>query len=290
MPKRFTDTEKWNDPWFRRLHPDTKLVWDFITCRCDAAGVWEPDREDAEFRIGKKIDWPLVMNQLLDKDTDPVLFDGESKPNKPRISLLPGGRWQILGFISFQYGNLSHDCKPHLKVYELIKKHDLLIEAREDNGGRDKPSSTDGPAAYSPDFLEFYSLYPSKEAKDAAFRKYRAVRKRGISQEKLLAGVKNYLQYIEEKKPEFIKYPATWLNGGCWNDEYNQADRRPAGGAILKEELKGLLKILKEGGKIKDSDYAKLPTITRRGMVASCEPDGTFWTLKTKKEKAKCET
>ncbi len=52
MPKRFTDSEKWKDPWFRKLPPPGKLLLLFLYDRCDIAGFWEIDMEAAAFEIG----------------------------------------------------------------------------------------------------------------------------------------------------------------------------------------------------------------------------------------------
>jgi hypothetical protein len=52
MSKRFTETEKWKDPWFRRLSPSEKLVFLFLIENCDNAGFYEPDTETMSFHIG----------------------------------------------------------------------------------------------------------------------------------------------------------------------------------------------------------------------------------------------
>jgi len=41
--KRFTETLKWDDPWFRELHGSHKLVFLYILDRCNNAGFWEVD-------------------------------------------------------------------------------------------------------------------------------------------------------------------------------------------------------------------------------------------------------
>lgn len=43
--KRFTETEKWHDPWFRSLPAPSKLVFMYLTDRCNNAGFMELDKE-----------------------------------------------------------------------------------------------------------------------------------------------------------------------------------------------------------------------------------------------------
>lgn len=41
--KRFTETNKWDDPWFRDLRGAWKLVFLYVIDRCNNAGFWEVD-------------------------------------------------------------------------------------------------------------------------------------------------------------------------------------------------------------------------------------------------------
>lgn len=47
--RRFTETNKWDDPWFRGLAGAHKLVFLYIIDRCDNAGFWEIDMESVRF-------------------------------------------------------------------------------------------------------------------------------------------------------------------------------------------------------------------------------------------------
>ena len=97
--------------------------------------------------------------------------------------------------------------------------------------GRDntqRPETRDQKEKYikiDADFKDWYAAYPRHVAPDAAERAYRVARKKADA-ETLLAGIEVY----RETKPDYAdwKYPATWLNGGCWRDEAD-SDQGPNG-------------------------------------------------------------
>lgn len=111
MAKRFTDSEKWNDPWFRRLSPELKCFWSFVLDRCDAAGVWKVDMDLASFNIGR----PLTEEEVL-------------KAMPGRFRKLDTERWWVTKFIPFQYGELNEACRPHAAVLRSLKEHGLFKE------------------------------------------------------------------------------------------------------------------------------------------------------------------
>jgi hypothetical protein len=67
------------------------------------------------------------------------------------------------------------------------------------------------------DFMDWYMAYPRKEARAAAEKAYTKARSKA-SQEVLVAGAERYAA-DPNRVGEFTKLPATWLNGGCWDDE-----------------------------------------------------------------------
>ena len=105
--KRFTETQKWEDPWFRKLPPEMKLLWQWILDRCDSAGVIDPDLELASFQIG----YQYPMDTLSEFGN--------------RVLALDGGKFFIPKFIEFQYGKLSEDCRAHGPAFQSLKKHGL---------------------------------------------------------------------------------------------------------------------------------------------------------------------
>ena len=77
-------------------------------------------------------------------------------------------------------------------------------------------------------FAEFYRVFPRHVARGAAERAYRRIIKNGEATEaELLAGAMRYAAVQDGKDPNYVKHPATWLNGKCWRDEPMPAAARP---------------------------------------------------------------
>lgn len=52
MTRRFTETSKWEDKWFRKLPLAAKVLFEFLRDKCDVAGFWQIDPETASFFTG----------------------------------------------------------------------------------------------------------------------------------------------------------------------------------------------------------------------------------------------
>ena len=107
--KRFVDTQLWQKEWFMELEPENKCAFMFLTSQCDSVGVWCPNFKLAEMMIGQKINWSEL----------PKKCNGN-------IKILENGKWFLIDFCRFQYGELSENCKPHVSYIKLLNKHGLL--------------------------------------------------------------------------------------------------------------------------------------------------------------------
>ena len=110
MAKRFTDTDKWKKPWFRKLKPIYKIFWIYLTDNCDKSGIWEVDFELAQMFIGKK----------LNIDETKEAF------SKQFIELDHGKRWFLVDFVEFQYGELNKNNPAHKNVIKDLSNRNLL--------------------------------------------------------------------------------------------------------------------------------------------------------------------
>ena len=113
MSKRFTDTNKFDDPWYCNLSNTAKLAWEYILAKCDNAGVWEPNYKLANACI-EGVDWADVGKQFGD-----------------RIIVLNNGKWWAWKFVEFQCGELSPSCKPHQNVIRLLRQHGIYEQLLE---------------------------------------------------------------------------------------------------------------------------------------------------------------
>jgi hypothetical protein len=116
MPKRFTETLKWDDPWFRALSPDAKLLWFWLVDKCDNAGIITPDFALCEFQTGIK----RAFERMSEIES--------------RVAEISEGKFIICKFIEFQHGKLSRDCKAHNPAFASLAKHGMIDENGEIKG------------------------------------------------------------------------------------------------------------------------------------------------------------
>lgn len=107
MAKRFTDSEKWDDPWFAELPSKYKLFWIYLLDECDHAGVWKVNFRKAHFMIGESLEQAEVLRYVSD-----------------RVQKIDESYWLILKFVNFQYGSLNAS-KTAVSARRILEKHGL---------------------------------------------------------------------------------------------------------------------------------------------------------------------
>jgi hypothetical protein len=76
-------------------------------------------------------------------------------------------------------------------------------------------------------FEEFWRTYPRRKDKRAAERAWRSALKRKIDPEVIILAARKFAQVNIGQDQQFIKYPATWLNAGAYENELES--RSPSG-------------------------------------------------------------
>lgn len=80
------------------------------------------------------------------------------------------------------------------------------------------------PDDWPDDFADiFWRSYPLKRDKAAVFKKLALIRKtKLVTWVKMIGAVRAYIATADS---QFLKYPLTWLNKGCWDDELAEKPR-----------------------------------------------------------------
>jgi DNA-binding transcriptional ArsR family regulator len=68
-------------------------------------------------------------------------------------------------------------------------------------------------------FGAFWLTYPKRKAKEEAKEAWIAAIERGADPQHIIAAAKTYAHERMGQDAQFTKYPATWLNKGCYDDE-----------------------------------------------------------------------
>ena len=85
--KRFTDAEKWKDPFFENLNNNFKLIWLYLLDDCDNAGIWNKSIKRLNFHCNTSISQEELL-EVFKKRLQPITED----------------KWFIPKFMEFQYG------------------------------------------------------------------------------------------------------------------------------------------------------------------------------------------
>lgn len=109
MAKRFTDSEKFSDTWYRKLSLLQKAMWEYLLAECNHAGILENfDLEMMSFKIGAEV----------------TIHDLEAF--KERIVFLKDNTLFIPKFVEFQYGKLNPEkSKVHKSVVKELNKYSI---------------------------------------------------------------------------------------------------------------------------------------------------------------------
>ena len=117
MVKRFIDSDIFSKRWFRVLSAEEKVLWLLITNQCTYDGFWEHDKEVVKFYCGYDGDIPDIIKAKLGMHK----IDDE--------------QWFLKNWVSFQYGKLRTNLRPHKRIIERIKSKgldDLFPELEEE--------------------------------------------------------------------------------------------------------------------------------------------------------------
>lgn len=131
-----------------------------------------------------------------------------------------GQSWDKVGNFSDNKNKDLAYARIDNNINNTIKEEKEKKEIKKENTKRKK--------SFSNEFEEWWKECPKKVSKDDAFRKFNTILAGNIATfDELMAGIKRYSEHCREENTEnhYIKHPSTWLNQGCWKDEYKSEKR-----------------------------------------------------------------
>jgi len=166
-----------------------------------------------------------------------------------------------------QIVNFSKHQNPHMKEKaseippppgfeaETSGKHHTSTRQAPCKNGENEDETPDGeapaaeestPSLQEQRFAEFWTAYPLKKAKQTAWRAWSKIKPTAELFEKIMAAIDKSKRSEEWTKENgrFIPHPATWLNGGRWDDEMREvtpggSNEQPTGGGNVGAAFQG---------------------------------------------------
>lgn len=223
MAKRFTDTNKYKNPFIRGLQGPYKVLWDYLYHDCDHAGIWIVDFEIAQIYVGA--DLCIGRNEAL----------GVFNSDKKRIIEINNGeKWFIPGFIEFQYGKLNKENRAHKSVIDILTKNKIKIDdkglVRSLEGCKDKDKDKDKDLDKDKEFHDFFEkarkIYPGKKRGHKTelenfIKKHKDWKQ---ASEVMESSVTEQIADKEKRADAGLfvaewKNFGTWINQRCWEEE-----------------------------------------------------------------------
>lgn len=216
MSKRFTETSKWTDRWFRKLPPRLKAAWSYMCDICDHAGVLSLDIETMSFLVGE----PIVIEEIKSNFKKQVHFINDEKII-------------ITEFINFQYGKLNPENRVHLSVLNRLEKLGAtkglissLNGAKDKDKDKDKDLDKDKDKESISEKIEklYQELYPLKKGKAEGVKKLIKEIKSDEQLENLKTAILKYSKSVSGNDPKYIKHFSTFANmwKECLEDDYGK--------------------------------------------------------------------
>lgn len=219
--KRYITTNFWRDNFVDGLDPEQKLLFLYLICNpaTNLCGIYElPIRIISSDTGIEEKDVEKIFVKFSEKKRAYYVEGWVVLPNAPKHQELKSDR--ICVGIERELANVSE------KVIEMIDTLSipytypthtntilrLRLKPRLEPKLRPKPNGI-----YTPDFEKFFSAYPNRKGKKAAYKAWDRARDKPPVNE--LIAVIEIQKTWRTWKEGYIPHPSTWLNQGRWADE-----------------------------------------------------------------------
>jgi len=227
MAQRSLTTDLWNDTWFESLNPQEKLLFLYLLTndRTNMLGIYEISKRKISFETG-------LTESAVEKGF-------ESFERVSKIYYTDENYVVIKNFLKHQRFNTNmkksalaiYDDLPKSLQIKDLDKSDLSVDEgflmiaegfgifnlnrsiiefkKKDKSNRVEEKGTEP-------FDDFWTHYPKQVSKEPAIKAWKK-----IPDEERLEAIRVVQIYPHSKDPQYIPYPATWLNAKSWEDDFD---------------------------------------------------------------------
>ena len=219
----------WQDSWVEDLSPEEKYFYLYLLTNSQT-------KQCGCYEIGKKImmfETGLTSNKI-EKLLKKFIKEKKIEYNPDTKEVLMRN-W--LKYNSFKSPKVRTCIMKELEEVKHKPFRDYILAFMEGNGADDfemgyeyntEVEATEPPddPEFTKDFLVFWNIYPRKEGKVAAYKKFNTAKKE-VTAEDIIKATKNYAEEckINATDKKYIKLPATFLGPDKWYKEW--VDRKP---------------------------------------------------------------
>lgn len=161
---------------------------------------------------------------------------------------IPKLKLESIGY--FDESNESNEmCNESVTEVKQISLSNSISKSNSNSNNKDKKGEIEQ------EFEEVWKLYPRKEDKKKAFMAYKTARKKA-SFDEIKKGVETYSNYIKASNTDkcYIKLGATYFNGECWANNYEQQTKQGKANFTEREYTPEQLDIIGRVPSIEDYD------------------------------------
>lgn len=209
-------TQIWGDPNVELLSPLAKLifVYSFSNKHRNEACIYQITTRKISFETGIKLEQvEESLNELINREM--VFYDWENSILwvKNAVKYQSTGEKTIKAIIKDVDGINSYLADKFREYYKGILNPFDTPSIPTFNNNNINNNINNNKNNYTPEFEQFWSYYPRRIEKKAAFKAWNARLNQKITPEEMITGAKNYALECKQKGRaiEFIKHPSTFI-------------------------------------------------------------------------------
>ena len=243
-------TKIWSDPWFEELNANRKLLYLYLFTNdhCNDIGVYPltlrrmASETNMDIRtIQRALDY-FAQSDKIEYNNDQFVW----VKNYLKYQPVARNKQSICHDIAIALPSTSHctTISKHISAillqnYSATEPYIVEIlttiqnindQKRSEMIANPNPNPNPNPNVYicanrsdydELTFIEFWSSYPKKKAKEAALKAWKKLKPNPELIKSILASIEAHKKTHDwqKEKGQFIPYPATFLNGKRWLDE-----------------------------------------------------------------------